>query len=164
MGADVVKAPKTEPKDGKFEVVVPVGFPDEGTFSWLDGFLEKNPQYVELSDRMIHEWIVKSGIWKQKQFGQQGNWNQSQDSNDKPLYNFGLQQVDDQSIRKAIYTIAPLAPRHYILMEVKQNLIAADRKENLKRFNLPHFKKIATVVMGEPPADHKVKVHAQFLK
>merc|ERR1740138_362449 len=51
--SDVVVTASKEPKDKKYEVVVPVAFPDEGTFAWVDSFLEKNPQYVELSDRKI---------------------------------------------------------------------------------------------------------------
>merc|ERR1712039_374773 len=134
----------------------PVGFPDEGTFSWLDGFLEKNPQYVEISDRAIQNWIIKSGI--RKQFAN-AKWH----SNDKPEYCFGLGFVDDQSIRKGIMNMAPLVPRHYVIMEVKENLVAADRKANLQRFNVPHFKKIAKVVMGEPDKEYKDKTYAQLL-
>merc|ERR1712060_969093 len=141
---------------GKFDVLFPVGFPDEGTFSWLDGFLEKNPQYVEISDRAIQNWIIKSGMRKQYQ---NGKWN----SNDKPEYCFGLGYVDDQSIRKGIMNMAPLVPRHYLIMEVKENLVAADRKANLQRFNVPHFKKIAKVVVGEPDKEYKDKTYAQLL-
>merc|ERR1712217_1021250 len=65
---------------------------------------------------------------------------------------------------KSILAIAPLIPRHYVIMEVKQNLVAADRKELLKRFRQPHFKRVAKVVMGEPAADYKKKVHAQLLE
>merc|ERR1712151_981421 len=121
-----------------------------------DGFLEKNPQYVELSDRAIQNWIIKSGMRKQHQGGK---WH----SNDKPEYNFGLSMVDDHSIRKAIMSIAPLIPRHYIVMEVKENLVAGDRKANLQRFDMPHFKKIAKVMMGEPAEEYKKKVYAQML-
>merc|ERR1712157_437769 len=39
--------------------------------------------------------------------------------------------------------------------EVKANLTAADRKENLQRFSAPHYKKIARVAMGEPKAEFK---------
>merc|ERR1712137_124055 len=88
-----------------------------------------------------------------------GKWH----SNDKPEYNFGLGLVDDQSIRRAITSIAPLVPRHYIIMEVKENLVADDRKANLERFNLPHFKKIAKGMMGEPADEYKEKVYAQML-
>lgn len=34
-------------QDGKYEVIFPVAVPDEGTFDWLDDFLDKNPKYVE---------------------------------------------------------------------------------------------------------------------
>merc|ERR1712039_234230 len=152
--ADVQETKAAAPKNGKYDVVFPVGFPDEGTFTWLDMFLEKNPQYVELSDRAIQLWIAKSGMWKP----------QERESNDKPKYNFGLGLVDDGSIRKSIFAMAQLVPRHYVVMEVKQNLIASDRAENLKRFTMPHFKKIAKVMMGEPKSDYKARVHVDVLK
>merc|ERR1712151_1161895 len=85
-------------------------------------------------------------------------------SNDKPQYNFGLGLVDDASIRKALMMIAPLVPRHYVVMEVKQNLVTADRKALLKRFNMPHFNKIAKDMMGEPKDDYKERVHVRVLK
>merc|ERR1711972_1196959 len=63
-----------------------------------------------------------------------------------------------------IMRMAPYMARPYVVMEVKQNLTAADRKENLKRFNLPHFKKIANVVMGEPTdAAYKAKNNEAML-
>merc|ERR1712176_703127 len=78
--------------------------------------------------------------------------------------NFGVSFVDDLSIRRAIMSVAPLIPRNYVVMEVKQNLVAADRKEIMKRFQLPHFKHIAHVVMGEPKADFKERVHKKLLE
>merc|ERR1712066_752792 len=78
--------------------------------------------------------------------------------------NFGLQYADDNSIRRAIMQVAPLLPRHYVLMEVKQNLVAADREANLKLFKQPHFKQIAHVMMGEPTKDFKEKVHIKLLE
>merc|ERR1712039_736887 len=152
--ADVQETKAAAPKNGKYDVVFPVGFPDEGTFTWLDMFLEKNPQYVELSDRAMQNWISKSGMWKP----------QERDSNDKPKYNFGLGLVDDGSIRKSIMNMAQLVPRHYVVMEVKQNLVADDRAQNLKRFNMAHFKKIAKVMMGEPKSDYRERVHVDVLK
>merc|ERR1712039_910881 len=101
-------------------------------------------------------WLEKSGIWKQ------GKW-QNPSSNDKPEFFYGIDFVDNSSIRRAIMNIAPLVPRHYVIMEVKQNLSCADRKTNLKRFSLPHFKNIAAVAMGEPAADYKAMVHAKVL-
>merc|ERR1712176_1345831 len=123
---DVKEAKPASPKDGKYEVLFPVAFPDEGTFDWLDTFLEKNPEYTEISDRKIQDWCMKSGLWKQRT----NSW---KESNDKPEFNFGIQGVDDHSIRRSIMGAAPLLARNYVFMEVKQNLVSNDRKENLKR-------------------------------
>merc|ERR1712139_558771 len=59
---------------------------------------------------------------------------------------------------------AAVVPRHYIVMEVKSNLVAAERKENLKRFTSPCFKKIAQVVMGQPPKEWIANVQETLLK
>merc|ERR1712113_780566 len=75
--ADVEIAPAPEkPKDGKFEVLCPVGLPDEGLFDWLDMFLKKNKKYTEVSDRAMISWCEKSGITKK---------GQAQSSKDKPV-------------------------------------------------------------------------------
>merc|ERR1712217_257358 len=100
--------------------------------------------------------IQKSGMWKCR--------NQGRISNDKPPFNYGIKFLDDNSIRRAVHSVAPLTPRHYVVMEVKQNLVAADRSVNLQRFNLPHFKRIAHVVMGEPKLDYKKRVHEKLLE
>jgi len=107
----------------KSTVVFPVALPDEGTFGWLDGFLEKNPSYTELSDRKVQEWAVKSGVWKSNKKG----WHSS---NDKPTFDFQLPALDDRSACRVLGSIAPCVPRDYVLMEVKQNLCADDRKAN----------------------------------
>jgi len=151
--ADVVVSPGPEP-GSKFEVVLPVGLPDEGTFDHLDDFLEKNPHFVELSDRKIQEWAASSGLVKPRIAG-------PSTSNDKPQFNYGLPGMDDGSIRRIVCAMAPVVPRHYVIMEVKSNLVAAERQEILKRFNLPHFKKVASVVMGEPSEEYK---HGQLEK
>jgi len=153
--ADVAKAPKTEPKDGKYEVMMPVGFPDEGTFTWLDWYLQKNPQYVELSDRKILEWAASSGLWKTK------SW---KSNNDKPEFNFGIPDMDNFSVRRLVNTIAAVVPRNYVIMEVKANLVEADRKQILQRFSAPHFRKVAQVVMGEPSAEYKKVELEKMLK
>jgi len=153
--ADCAKAKQVEPKDGKYEVLMPVGFPDEGTFEWLDGFLEKHPQYTELSDRKILEWAASSGLWSGK------GW---KSSNDKPEFKFGAPGMDDGSIQKIINSVAGIMPRNYVVMEVKSNLVGADRQETLKRFSLPHFKKVAAVIMGTPPAEFKKVQQERILK
>merc|ERR1711879_208884 len=98
-------------------------------------------QYVEISDRMVHDWMTKSGARAYPSKSWQGPY-----SNDKPDFNFGLDFVDKKTIQKAVANIAPLVPRHYVVMEVKGNLTPAGRKENLDRFSFPHFKKVATIV------------------
>lgn len=153
--ADVEVQASSTPKDGKFDVVFPVGIPDEGTFPWLDEFLNKNPQYTELSDRKIVEWAQKSGLWKPK--GSSG-------SNDKPTFNFGIAALDDFSARKVIQIAAPLVPRHYVVMEVRGNLMKSVRKDTLKRFKSAHYRRTAKVVVGEPDKDYRKKVLDLALK
>merc|ERR1712136_90284 len=135
-------------KDGRCEAVFPVGLPDEGTFDWLDSFLERNPRFVELSDRKILDWVHRSGLWKQKSTG----WKHS---NDKPEFNFGIPALEDLSVQRVLQTVASIVPRNYVVMEVKQNLVASDRKDNVRRFSLPSYTKVAHVVMGEPTSDYK---------
>merc|ERR1712048_983982 len=61
--ADVlVNKPEPVKKDQKYEVVFPVGLPDEGTYDWVDRFLAQNRSYNEISDRAIVQWATKSGI------------------------------------------------------------------------------------------------------
>merc|ERR1711865_46870 len=139
MGSDVVVSSFKQAADGKYEVVLPVAFPDEGTFDWLDTWLEKNPHFVELSDRRIMDWARCSGLWSR-----------AEGSNDKPRFNFGVPCMDDFSVRKLISIVAPIMPRNYVVMEVKSNLIASERKVTLKKFSNSCYKKVATVVMGEP--------------
>merc|ERR1712228_35241 len=100
--------------------------------------------------------IQKSGVWRCA--------NKGRISNDKPPFHYGVKFIDDNSIRRAVQSVAPLTPRHYVVMEVKQNLVASDRSANLQRFNLPHFRRIAHVVMGEPKADFKERVHNRILE
>eukprot|EP00404_Azadinium_spinosum_P025042 CAMPEP_0180609066 /NCGR_PEP_ID=MMETSP1037_2-20121125/28564_1 /TAXON_ID=632150 /ORGANISM="Azadinium spinosum, Strain 3D9" /LENGTH=905 /DNA_ID=CAMNT_0022628445 /DNA_START=58 /DNA_END=2771 /DNA_ORIENTATION=- len=143
--------------DEKCQVVMPVGVPDEGTFDWLDMFLSQNKGYVEISDRAILDWAHKSGL--PRNGGYRKNC-----SNDKPKANFGLPFMDDMSVRRIISAIAPAFHRNYVVMEVKGNLLAEERKEVLARFAGPDFKKVAHVTMGEPPAEFKSYVQELLLK
>lgn len=139
-----------------FDVLLPVGFPDEGTFDWLDGFLAKNPQYVELSDRMLQSWASSSGLNRPRPVAGA--------SMDKPNWNYGVPGMEDFSIRRVINNIAPAIPRHYVIMEVRSNLMASERAQILKRFSAPHFKVSAKVVMGEPTKPYKTEQLAKLLK
>eukprot|EP00429_Kryptoperidinium_foliaceum_P013594 CAMPEP_0176047026 /NCGR_PEP_ID=MMETSP0120_2-20121206/23354_1 /TAXON_ID=160619 /ORGANISM="Kryptoperidinium foliaceum, Strain CCMP 1326" /LENGTH=906 /DNA_ID=CAMNT_0017380441 /DNA_START=69 /DNA_END=2786 /DNA_ORIENTATION=- len=154
--ADTVTASKPQGKAGKCEVVLPVGYPDEGTFEWLDDFLAKNPQYVELSDRKVIEWAIASGMWKPRGHGK--------GCLDKPDFNFGLPGMDDFSIRKVLSAVTAAVPRNYVVMEVKANLVEEDRKRTLARFSSAFFTKTAYVVMGEPTAEYKDAQLAMLLK
>ncbi|CAE8610068.1 unnamed protein product, partial [Polarella glacialis] len=147
--ADGVASPE-QPKGVKFEVVFPVGVPDEGTFDWLDNFHEQKKGYAEISDRALAEWAEKSGMYRSKST----SW---KNSNDKPDMSFGLPLMDDMSARKVLNAVVGTQPRNYVVMEVKGNLISEERKELMKRFQNPMFKTVAEVVIGEPPADFKAK-------
>merc|ERR1719215_1093032 len=147
----------TVPKDQAKEVIFPVCLPDEGTFDWLDMFLEKNPQYTEISDRMIVKWAEQSGLWRPKT----SSW---KNSNDKPDMNFGIPLMDDFSVRRVLSSIVAAQPRHYIVMEVKSNLITEERQELLRRFCAPPYKKVAMIVMGAPSSDFKDRIHDLMLK
>merc|ERR1712187_308163 len=76
-------------------------------------------------------------------------------SNDKPEFNFGIPGMDDLSVQRVFKTVAPLVPRNYVLLEVRENLVAADRAKALQRFVPSTFKRIASVQMGEPSAEYK---------
>jgi hypothetical protein len=144
------------PKDGKYEVVFPVALPDEGGFDWLDAFLEKNPTHTELSDRSIIRWAEQSGIFRPKGY--------ALSSLDKPTWDFGIPMIDDFSVRTLLKQVAPIQPRNFVVMELKGNLSKEDRIATLPLWNVSHFKTVAYVVMGEPPADFKKNVTTKLLQ
>merc|ERR1719247_1485673 len=53
--------------------------------------------------------------------------------------------------------------RDFLLMELKANLIAEERKKALARFPGSTFKKVAVVAVGEPPEDFKAKTQERLL-
>merc|ERR1712228_825970 len=125
---------------GMYDVLFPVCIPDEGTFDWLDFFLEKHPDYVELSDRMILDWADKSGIWRTKGY----SWRAC---NDKPGGQFGVPSLDDNSIKNMLYSIAPVQQRNYVVMEIRGNLLKEERQAVLKKLAAPHLKFSAMVLL-----------------
>jgi len=155
--AKVVEA--ETPADGKYEVLVPVGLPDEGTFDWLDAFLEKNQKYTELSDRMILDWAERSGISRNRGYAPN-----ARSCRDKPEMSFGVKDLDDDSIRRAVYSIAPIQERHYIVMEVRGNLLREEREALLARFSAATFRRVAHIVVGEPTPEYKQKVQTIVLQ
>jgi len=146
--ADVEVVTWKAPKDGKYDVLFPVCLPDEGTFEWLDFFLASNPQYTELSDRKLFDWAMRSGLWRPKN---------NRSSNDRPDMNLGIPQLDDGSVKSLLAIAAASQRRPMIIMEVKGNLTKKDRIDMVKNFRVPHFRKVAWVMVGDP--DDKFKVH-----
>merc|ERR1711957_60752 len=144
---DCVLDKAAPPKDGKYEVMLPVGLPDEGTFDWLDSFLAKNPTYCELSDRAIVRWAEQSGMTRHPTRSRTN-------CRDKPDFQFGVAMMDDLSVQRVLKSVLATQPRNYVLMEVKANLLAADRADSLKRFPRS-YTKVAHVVIGDPPADFR---------
>jgi len=147
---DAEVSPIAASKDGKYEVHYPLGLPDEGTFDFVDQFLQKNPNFVELSDRAIEYWAEQSGLQRQK----------PKVTNDRMAagFGFGVPALDDLSVHKMLQTLAPAIERNFVVMEVAHNLTENGRKEGLQRFSGPQWKKVAQVAMGAPPEDFKKHV------
>jgi len=149
----------------KPEVLFPTCLPDEGTFDWLDMFLEEKPHYTELSDRAILSWAEKSGLIRPRGLGgavqelvaQRG-------SNDKPEMGFGIAMMDDGSVRRVLHAVAPLQKRNYVMMEVKSNLLKEERKDMVSKWSASGYKRTAAVMMGQPPAALTARCHKLKLK
>eukprot|EP00929_Paragymnodinium_shiwhaense_P033802 TRINITY_DN18499_c0_g1_i1.p1 TRINITY_DN18499_c0_g1~~TRINITY_DN18499_c0_g1_i1.p1 ORF type:complete len:905 (-),score=228.58 TRINITY_DN18499_c0_g1_i1:186-2900(-) len=153
---DLVETVHKEPKDGKCEVLFPVCLPEEGPFDWLDEFIEKNPQYTEISDRAILNWCEKSGIVRTRGYA-------ARSAKDRPEMSFNVPSLDDLSIRRLLQTLAPMQERPFVVMEIKGNLFKDDRKEAALRWSMPWFKRVALVVVGEPTPEFKAKTKAALL-
>lgn len=141
--------------DGNYEVLFPVGLPDEGTFDWLDAYLKEHPDCIELSDQAILDWAQKSALIRQKGYA----W---RECNDRPGMGFGIREMDTLSARHLIQSTAPLLKRNCIVMEVRNNLLSHERRKALEHFDRMRFKRVAVVVMGEPTDTHKQFVHQKM--
>merc|ERR1740121_2939145 len=153
--ADVEKATLLPKKAGeKAEVFFPVGLPELGFFDYVDQFLAKHPDCTELSDRMLADWVAKSGN------GRPGAmWGTS----DQPELRTGIAPLDDLTVRKVLNAIAPTLRRNFVVTELKANLVGKERTKALLGFSAADFKKTALVLMGQPSAEYTEKVHAHLL-
>merc|ERR1712187_539260 len=88
---------------------------------------------------------------------------QKKGSNDQPAFSFGLPSLDDLSVKRVLACISPMFKRNFVVMELKSNLTAEDRAKSLMRFTPSHFKKVATVLLGEPDKEYKARVQALLL-
>lgn len=140
---------KDQPEGGTYTAHFPVCLPDEGSFDALDSFLQKNPDYTEISDRALQDWQVKSGLGTKAKAA----------SNDKPDANH-----DFTPLKNTLIQIAALQPRNLVVMEVKANLVKEDRIAALAKFKSPAFKTVAEVLVGTPPSSFKKTIHEKLLK
>jgi len=139
------------PAGSKCSVIVPIGLPDEGYFDYVDRFIQSHPDYVELSDRKMLEWCLKSGLssWKSNMPA----------SRDRPAFNFGIPSIDNRGIRQSLRGLTQIVKRNYVVAELKGNFVGKDREEMLARFAAPHFDVTAQILIGEPTTEHKDWVH-----
>merc|ERR1719265_55862 len=107
---------------------------------------------------MVVDWATKSGIHRARERSLAAG------SNDKPTFFFGLHGIDDGSVQRSMYSLAALTPRNYVVMEVKNNLMAAERKRYAEMFRKPYFKRVARITVGEPPEEFKATTRETILK
>jgi len=151
-GASQEDVEQSKVQQNEAEVLLPVGLPDQGAFDWADDFLAKHPEYTEISPRSMIEWATQSGLQRQ------GN----KSSTDHPEMNFGVSHIDDFSVISCAKTFSHYHKGKYLIMELKNNLIADERAKSLAKFG--GFKKRAAVIMGEPSADYKAMVQEHLLE
>merc|ERR1712187_571728 len=87
----------------------------------------------------------------------------AKNSNDRPGMEFGIRELDDGSTRKLSHSMASMLKRNCIYMEVRNNLMASERKKGLDLFGAG-MKRVAVVVMGEPPSKFKAAACEALLK
>merc|ERR1712014_187226 len=62
----------------------------------------------------------------------------------------GMPHLDDGTVKQILVAASATQNRDVVYMEVRGNLLKSDRKDALSKFRLPHFMKVAKVLIGEP--------------
>merc|ERR1719191_1043819 len=149
--ADDVKQNKVAPpKSGKYEVIIPIGLPNEGTFDFLDCsfFPKAKLTYTELSDRALVAQMMASGL-------------RGLASDPR---SFKVAEFDSGRMLKGLKVLAAGSKKNVVLMSVKNNLMKEERALDLKLFQAPWFEKKALVAMGPPPTDFCKAVKAKVVE
>jgi len=141
-----------------YEVIMPIGLPGEGVFAWADEFMTKHPQFVELSDRKLVEWAEKSGVSKMEAS------HSPHHSLDRPEVAFSVSSIDGLPFRQALRFAAALAPRNFLILEAKSNCLKSERRDILSCFIAPCYRKVAAIIVGDPPADFVQRAQLQMLQ
>ena len=116
---DIVSSPVVPPADAVYDLVVPVGVPNEGTFGFLDHALYASEEastkwYVEISERAAVQWCVDSG-WR-KAPSRQG------------LMAFGFTMKD---FLPTWVRLAAARKRNYVLAHDRSSLSTSERSRLL---------------------------------
>jgi len=156
---DVVEISHDQPADGLYEAVFPVFLPDEGTFDWADWLVSEHPgKFTEISDRAIAKWARRSGLVTKT------TTTSATVSNDRPDMEFGVAHISDGTVKKALMTFGSIQERNLLIMEVKGNLLKSERSDVLKRFRMPHIKRIAKIMVGKPDDAFRPKSYETVLR
>lgn len=75
---------------------------------------------------------------------------------------FGVPNIDEGGVKTMIMTLAAIQERNIVIMEVRGNATKEDRVEAVKKFKLPHFRKVAQVMIGEPDDEFKERTYKQL--
>eukprot|EP00931_Biecheleriopsis_adriatica_P009178 TRINITY_DN110274_c0_g1_i1.p1 TRINITY_DN110274_c0_g1~~TRINITY_DN110274_c0_g1_i1.p1 ORF type:complete len:809 (+),score=207.76 TRINITY_DN110274_c0_g1_i1:48-2474(+) len=140
-------------KAGSCEVVMPVGLPDSGVYDWVDRFLEEHPNFLELSERYMEEWCVKSGLTRKKEPGEAH-------SRDEPDFSLRQSGLEDKSWWATLLHLAKLGGRSCVFASVRSGLLEAERRKLLQSF--PSAKKVAAVIVGKPDSNFRDWVHGKI--